>query len=113
MYSPTVTCYCYCYVSCPALTEMERGSIVPRRYKCIKKSQARKGFEMNSDKSSILPAQTNIEVYEIRKNEQGGEFTRNLTLLVICRSFLTDCLWLQCSACATPMDGSLRSPAAA
>ena len=40
-------------------------------YKCIKKSQVRAGFEMDSDKAGILPADTVIEAFEVRPNETG------------------------------------------
>ena len=42
-----------------------------QRYTCVKKSQVRAGFEMDSDKAGVLKKGEVIDAYELKVNDQG------------------------------------------
>ena len=41
------------------------------RFRCVKKSQARDGFEMTSEKAAVVEAGGEIDATEVRTNETG------------------------------------------
>ena len=47
------------------------GAAVVARYKCVKKSQIRAGFDMTSDKAGVMDIGTVVEATERRENEKG------------------------------------------
>ena len=48
------------------------AAAVMMTYKCVKKSQVRTGFDMGSDKASILQVGTVITALDTRVNEGGA-----------------------------------------
>ena len=50
--------------------EPEQEPVVAR-YKCVKKSQIKAGFEMDSSKAGTLDAGTLVDAYEVRENDVG------------------------------------------
>jgi len=47
------------------------ATTAPASYKCVKKSQARAGFDMGSDKAAVIAVGTVIDVIEAKPNDAG------------------------------------------